>query len=38
MKRNRVDAAAAVFFSAMFVAACGVALWFLIDTAVGAVD
>jgi len=38
MKRNRVDAAAAVFFSAMFVACVLAVVWISVDAAIGAVD
>ena len=38
MRRNRIDAAAALFFSAAFLAVIFVAVYYLVDVAVGAVD
>lgn len=38
MRSNRVEAAAALFAAAVFVACVIAALWFVVDAAVGAVD
>jgi hypothetical protein len=38
MRKPRMDAASAVFFTAVFLAACGTAAYLLIDLAVRAAD